>query len=522
MPVQYTSNSSISKQELNITPTSSITSFDSNNNDIYSANSFRNHNSSSSNNSDNREISTQSYSSSTGYGLVDASTAVAKAAGRDKFADVPDLGGYNWGDDMVKAPEAWAKGYTGEGIVVAVLDTGVDRNHEDLKSNIWKNTREIEGNGKDDDGNGYVDDVYGWNFDSNNNNTIDVAGHGTHVSGTIAAEKNDKGATGVAYNSKIMAVKVLDDSGSGSYDSIAKGIHYAVDNGAKVINMSLGGGSSNQVMQEALQYASSKGTIVVMAAGNSGSASPIYPARYAKDTGIAVGAVDKNGDQASFSNRSGNDQLTYVTAPGVSIYSTVPNNGYENYSGTSMASPHVAGVVALMLSANPNLSDSQVRQILTDTSGNSGQDSTPTPIPSFNFGDIFKGLNPFSSALAKLTVGEAAPKELGIASSSLNHRSYDYTTGFETQNSNTGFELNAIALPTSSGSSANNSLPISSTSTSTITSSKMSEYWNQNQTTSEISSMASTNPSDPENILKRYGEILMAPYQDFLRLIPIK
>ncbi len=505
MPINYTSNSSISKQELNITPTSSITSFDSNNNDIYSANSFRNHNSSSSN---NREISTQSYSSSTGYGLVDASTAVAKAAGRDKFADVPDLGGNNWGDDMVKAPEAWAKGYTGEGIVVAVLDTGVDRNHEDLKNNIWKNSKEIEGNGKDDDGNGYVDDVYGWNFDSNNNNTIDVAGHGTHVSGTIAAEKNDKGATGVAYNSKIMAVKVLDDSGSGSYDSIAKGIYYAVDNGAKVINMSLGGGNSNQTMQDALQYASNRGVIVVMAAGNSGSSSPIYPARYAKNTGIAVGAVDKDGKQASFSNRSGNDQLTYVTAPGVSIYSTVPNNGYENYNGTSMASPHVAGVVALMLSANPNLSDSQVRQILTDTSGNSGQDSTPTPIPSFNFGDIFNGFNPFSSS---------------IESSSLNQRSYDYTTGFETTNSNTGFELNAIALPTISGSSANNgdkSLAIFST--NTITSSEMSEYWSQNQTTSDISSMASTNPSDPENILKRYGEILMAPYQDFLRLIPIK
>ncbi len=499
MFINNKSNSSVFNPELNITPTSSIEQLYFGDNDIYSTNSIRYHNHSS---YSSKTVSTQSYSSSTGYGLVDASTAVAKAAGKDRFADVPDLGGNNWGNDMVKAPEAWAKAYTGEGIVVAVLDTGVDRNHEDLKNNIWKNTKEIEGNGQDDDSNGYVDDIYGWNFDSSNNNTMDVDGHGTHVSGTIAAENNDKGATGVAYNSKIMAVKVLDDSGSGSYDSIAKGIHYAVDNGAKVINMSLGGGSNNQVMKEALQYASSKGTIVVMAAGNSGGSSPIYPARYAKDTGIAVGAVDKNGDQASFSNRSGNDQLTYVTAPGVSIYSTVPNNGYENYSGTSMAAPHVAGVVALMLSANSNLSDSQVRQILTDTSGNSGQDSTP--IPSFNFGDIFNGFNPFSTS---------------IKSSNLNNHSYNYTTGLETPSSNTGFGY-AIAPITPRGSIANNSLPISST--STITSSEMSEYWSQNQTTSDISSMASTNPSDPENILKRYGEILMAPYQDYFRLIPTK
>jgi subtilisin len=520
MSINYTSNISVSKQELNITPTSSITSFDSNN-DIYSTNTIRNYNHSSYSN--NREtVSTQSYSSSTGYGLVDASTAVAKATGRDSFADVPDLGGNNWGDDMVKAPEAWAKGYTGEGIVVAVLDTGVDRNHEDLKNNIWKNTKEIEGNGKDDDGNGYTDDVYGWNFDSNSNETIDVAGHGTHVSGTIAAENNDKGATGVAYNSKIMAVKVLDDSGSGSYDSIAKGIYYAVDNGAKVINMSLGGGSNNQTMQEALQYASSKGTIVVMAAGNSGGSSPIYPARYAKETGIAVGAVEKNGSQASFSNRAGNDQLTYVTAPGVSIYSTVPDNGYENYSGTSMATPHVAGVVALMLSANSNLSDSQVRQILADTSGNSGQDSTP--IPGFNFGDIFSGFNPFSS---------------GIESSSQNNPSYNYTTRFGTSsnsilgisgsntNDNASFDSNAMVVIANN---SNENLPIYSNSptipsTSTITSSQISEYWSQNQTTSDISSMATTNPSnpsDPTKIFQRYAEVIMAPYQDYLEIIPTK
>ncbi len=308
-----------------------------------------------------------------GYGLINAAAAVAEAAGKKTFADVPKLGGNNWGADLVKAPEAWANGYTGKGVVVAVVDTGVDRNHEDLKNNIWTNTKEIPGNGIDDDGNGYVDDVNGWNFDGNNNNTLDVAGHGTHVSGTIAGEKNDFGVTGIAYDAKIMPVKVLNDSGSGSYDAIAQGIRYATDNGANVINLSLGGSYPNSALESALKYASSKGAIVVMAAGNDSGLQPGYPARYADETGIAVGAVDKNNKLASFSNLAGFNPLTYVTAPGVDVYSTLPNNKYASWSGTSMATPHVAGVVALMLSANPHLTEAQVRQILKDTSGNSTQ-----------------------------------------------------------------------------------------------------------------------------------------------------
>ncbi|MGJ5676332.1 MAG: S8 family serine peptidase [Nostochopsis sp.] len=311
------------------------------------------------------------YSSSSGYGLVNASAAVAKATNQDTFADVPDSGGNNWGADSVNAPETWEQGYTGEGVVVAVLDTGVDYNHQDLSSNIWTNSKEIAGNGLDDDGNGYIDDYYGWNFDGNNNNTLDVNGHGTHVSGTIAGENNDYGVTGIAYDSQIMPVKVLDDEGSGSYSAIADGIYYAVDNGADVINLSLGGGRSNETLEKAIEYASNKGVTVVMAAGNDGSSEPGYPARYADEYGIAVGAVDENGNLADFSNRAGSNEMTYVTAPGVDVYSTIPGDQYASYSGTSMATPHVAGVVALMLSANPNLTDAQIRQILAETSGNS-------------------------------------------------------------------------------------------------------------------------------------------------------
>ncbi|RUT03235.1 hypothetical protein DSM106972_055430 [Dulcicalothrix desertica PCC 7102] len=430
-------------------------------------------------NDNNNTPSSQSYSSNNGYGLVNAGAAVASSIGQQPFADVPDTGGNGWGADMLKAPESWAKGYTGKGVVVAVLDTGVDINHVDLKDNIWINPN-------DDPNDGYAGDIHGWNFVDNNSDVMDRDGHGTHVSGTIAGEKNDYGVTGIAYDAKIMPVKVLDDNGSGSYDSITKGIYYAVDHGANVINLSLGGGGANQTMQDALNYASGKGVIVVMAAGNSGGASPIYPARYAEKTGVAVGAVDKDGNLADFSNRAGNQQLTYVTAPGVSIYSTVPNNSYESYSGTSMATPHVAGVVALMLSANRSLNDSQVRQILAETSKNSGQGNNT--IPSFNFGDIFSGFNPFSNSLK-----------------STNHSSniYNYTSGIDTAENTIVFD----------GATKN---------TSVNSTSAIYQYSTENTIykSDDYSSMTTTDPQDPQNIFERYGKIFMAPYEPYLRLLP--
>jgi hypothetical protein len=305
------------------------------------------------------------FNSTYGYGLVNAAAAVARSINQSTFTDVPNLGGNNWGNDMVNAPEVWARGYTGRGVVVAVVDTGVDYTHADLNDNIWVNTREIPGNGIDDDGNGYVDDVRGWDFVSGNNNPMDGNGHGTHVAGTIAAENNGTGTTGVAYNARIMPVRVLGNDGSGSYSGVARGIRYAAANGADVINLSLGGNYNSEV-ESAIQYAASLGSIVVMAAGNASQSQPGYPARHATQWGLAVGAVDSNRRIANFSNRAGsNSALRYVVAPGANIYSTLPNNRYGSLSGTSMATPHVAGVVALMLSANPNLTHTQVRDILT-------------------------------------------------------------------------------------------------------------------------------------------------------------
>ncbi|MFN6561598.1 MAG: S8 family serine peptidase [Nostoc sp. ChiSLP01] len=311
------------------------------------------------------------YSSVDGYGLVNASAAVAKAIGQPTFSGIADLGGNNWGADLIKAPEVWTKGYTGQGVVVAVLDSGVDYNHSDLSSNIWTNSGEIPDNGIDDDANGYTDDFYGWNFIYNNNNTLDVYGHGTHVAGTIAAVNNDFGVTGIAYNAKIMPVKVLGDDNKGTYSAITQGVYYAVKNGAKVINMSLAGTLPDSDLQAAIEYATTQGVIVIMAAGNSGASTSLYPAHYATNSGLAVGAVDSNNNLADFSNRAGSDSsMAYVTAPGVSVYSTLPNQSYGFNNGTSMSAPHVAGVAALMLSANPSLTGSQVREIITQTAVN--------------------------------------------------------------------------------------------------------------------------------------------------------
>ncbi|MEP6499842.1 S8 family peptidase [Microcoleus vaginatus] len=308
------------------------------------------------------------FSSNYGYGLVDANAAVARTFNSPvKFPEVPNVGGNDWARDMVNAPEVWQGGITGNGIVVAVVDSGVDYNHLDLDANIWQNADEIPNNQIDDDRNGYVDDIRGWDFAWNDNNPMDWNGHGTHVAGAIAAESNGFHITGVAPNAKIMPVKVL-DSYNWNINNIAEGIRYAANNGANVINLSLSDyGLSSKVIEDAVQYANSKGSVVVMSAGNDYSSQPDYPARNADRFGMAVGGIDRNGRVAYFSNDAGSKPLDYVVAPGVDILSTTPNNTYKTYEGTSMAAPHVAGVAALVLNANPNLTPAQVEQILTST-----------------------------------------------------------------------------------------------------------------------------------------------------------
>lgn len=271
-----------------------------------------------------------------------------------------------WEADLIQAPSIWAQGYRGQGVIVAVVDTGVDISHSDLQANSWTNLGEIAGNGLDDDGNGYIDDVQGWDFVDGDNAPLDTNGHGTHVAGAIAAANNGVGSTGIAPGARILPVRVL-GPGGGTASQVAAGIRYAVDNGARIINLSLGGGYSSTI-ETAIAYANERGAIVVMAAGNESASRPGYPAQGATQWGLVVGAVDRNTRFASFSNRAGkNSQMAYVVAPGVNVYSTLPGDRYGYLSGTSMATPQVSGLIALMLSANPALTPTQVRQILTTT-----------------------------------------------------------------------------------------------------------------------------------------------------------
>lgn len=253
--------------------------------------------------------------------------------------------------------------------VVAVIDTGVDYTHPDLKDNMWVNVNEIPGNGIDDDNNGYIDDVHGANVIANNGyadmkntgNPMDDHGHGTHVAGIIGASNNEEGVVGIAYNAKIMAVKAGQASGYFNQSDIAEAILYAYSMGAEVINMSFGGSACTMAVQDALQTAYTS-SVLVAAAGNStavnepcsgwnGNVIPNYPAALSYVVGVM--SVGLNGLESSFTNfdSSGYNSIEYeVYAPGEYIMSTLPNGKYGKLSGTSMASPVVAGTAALLRS----------------------------------------------------------------------------------------------------------------------------------------------------------------------------
>lgn len=298
------------------------------------------------------------------------------ALGVDAIPNDPSFGSL-WGlnntgqsggtpDADIDAPEAWdiARG-TGQH-VVAVIDTGVDYTHPDLAANMWRNPGETAGDGVDNDGNGIVDDVFGADFANNDGNPMDDNGHGTHCAGTIGGVgDNGVGVTGVAWTTRIMALKFLTSSGSGSTSNAIRCIDYAISKGASILSNSWGGGGYSSTLEQAIVRARNAGAIFVAAAGNSGvntDSTANYPSNYAVDNVVSVAAVDRNNNLASFSNYGAN--TVDLGAPGVSILSTTPNNTYSTYSGTSMATPHVAGAIAVFWDKNPTLTYTQVIQKL--------------------------------------------------------------------------------------------------------------------------------------------------------------
>lgn len=261
----------------------------------------------------------------------------------------------------------------GEGVVVAVIDTGVDYNHEDLQDNIWTNSAEVSGTtGADDDNNGYVDDVHGINLIDTNETPMDDHGHGTHVAGIIAMENNNVGGVGIAYKSKIMPIKAGGSDGTLYSSDIAKGIEYAYKNGADVINMSFGSSAHSALIENALQDAFNS-CVLVAAAGNDGKPTAdcplggqnMYPASYSYVIGVM--AYDEANSFASFSNwdYKPNANAEYeVVAPGVNIYSTLPNGRYATWNGTSMAAPMVSAEAAILRSSLKDKSTYSSRYIM--------------------------------------------------------------------------------------------------------------------------------------------------------------
>lgn len=352
-----------------------------------------------------------------------------------KYAAVPKDPSYNllWGlhntgqtggkpDADIDAPEAWDINKGSAQIVVAVCDSGVDYDHEDLNANMWINLAEQSGlPGVDDDGNGYIDDIYGYDFFNGTGQIIDDVGHGTHVAGTIGAVGNNNiGVTGVNWNVRLMALKIGGTSGI-PHSAAIEGIQYAIQNGARVMNHSWGGYYYDQALYDAIVASRDAGVVFVAAAGNeynNNDTMPAYPASYDIENIISVLATEHNDRKAVFSNWGA--RTVDLGAPGQNILSTLPGNEYEFYNGTSMASPHVAGAAALVLANTPTLSYLEVKQLLISTvdklpslkeqcvsegrlnlytallSANAGDKLAPTPDPmEWKVAPIAVGVNTF-------------------------------------------------------------------------------------------------------------------------------
>jgi len=292
-----------------------------------------------------------------------------------RFCDVPDDPAYDESKqnylDFISAPQAWDIAHGDTSVVIAIVDSGTEWNHTDLRDNLWTNTGEIPGNGADDDDNGFVDDVHGWDFYGSvyfgriigdNDPTSTSEPHGTHVAGIAAAVTNNGiGVASLSYNVKYMPLKATPDDGEevvSGFDAVL----YAASNGADVINLSWGSQQQSSVGAEIIGFAAEMGAVIVASAGNEGSEKVFYPAAYPEV--IAVGSIDLTGEKSAFSNYG---PTVDISAPGSIIYSTVFNNSYGLMSGTSMAAPAVSALAALIKSAHSDWDSDQIRAQIVST-----------------------------------------------------------------------------------------------------------------------------------------------------------
>ena len=270
-----------------------------------------------------------------------------------------------WALRAARVPRAWRTSVGGN-ITVAVLDTGIDAGHPDLARNLWTNPGEIPANGVDDDSNGYVDDVHGADTVNGDGDPADGLGHGTAVAGVIGGRGNNAtGISGVAWRVRLMPVKVLPDQGFGTTESLVAGLHYALSNGARVVNMSLNGADRSLALDEAIAAAEAQGVLVVASAGNDGGdrdSVPSYPASSASSAIVSVASSNRGG-RLAYASAYGASSVD-IAAPGDNIVTTDLGGRYGTHSGTSFAAAYVSGAAALLAAAQPTASGPQLRGAL--------------------------------------------------------------------------------------------------------------------------------------------------------------